>query len=53
MNLKLYLQPGSTLQCLSLIGAFPGELDIVAAEVAVGGSFAIDGLCRLRIKVRF
>jgi D-amino-acid dehydrogenase len=31
------VQPGSALQRFSLVRAFPGEFDVVAAEVTVGG----------------
>ncbi len=43
------LQPRRALKRFSLIGAFPGELDIVAAEVAVGGGSAVDGLTQFQV----
>jgi len=42
----LWLQSCGLLECISLISAFPGELDIVAAEMAVSGGFAIDGFAQ-------
>jgi hypothetical protein len=45
----LALKPRSALQRLGLIGALPGELDIVAAEATVGGRLAIDRLAQSRV----
>src|SRR5688500_20356039 len=46
---KLLLQPRSALQVLRLIGAFPWELDIVAAEVTIGGGLLIDRLAQAQV----
>jgi len=39
---EMILQSSRGFQCFSLISAFPGEFNIVAAEVAVGGCLPVD-----------
>src|ERR1044071_8408776 len=43
------LQSSSLFQRVNLIGALPGELDIVAAEVTVRGGFLIDWFAQAQV----
>jgi hypothetical protein len=39
----------ASLEGFGLVGASPGELDIVAAEVAVGGGLAVDRFAQAEV----
>jgi hypothetical protein len=43
------LQPGSAFERFGFVGAFPGEFDIVAAKVAVGGSLPKDRFTQVQV----
>jgi hypothetical protein len=43
------LQPRRAFERFGFVGAFPGEWDIVAAEVTVGGGLAVDGFAQAEV----
>ena len=46
---KSVLQPSSALERFGLIRIFPGELDVVAAEVTVGCSLPVDRFAQAQV----
>jgi len=44
-----FLQPSRALERFCLIGAFPGEFDIVAAKVTIRGSLSEDRFTQAKV----
>ncbi len=43
------LQPGLVAQDLNLVQALPGQFDVVAAKVTIGGRLAIDRSAQVQV----
>src|SRR3990172_8827636 len=49
-GLRIYfLEPCSFPQLFTLVQPFPGEFNVITAEVTIGGSLAINGLAQVKV----